>query len=53
VTGSSASIVAALLSALLFGASAPFAKILAVNMAPLLLAGTVTSSAPLALAAAN
>jgi drug/metabolite transporter (DMT)-like permease len=39
VTSSSASIVAALFSALLFGASTPFAKILSVNISPLLLAG--------------
>jgi drug/metabolite transporter (DMT)-like permease len=39
VTSSSASIVAALLSALLFGASTPFAKILSVDIPPLLLAG--------------
>jgi drug/metabolite transporter (DMT)-like permease len=39
VTSSSASIVAALFSALLFGASTPFAKILSVDIPPLLLAG--------------
>jgi drug/metabolite transporter (DMT)-like permease len=39
VTSPRASIVAALFSALLFGASTPFAKILSVNISPLLLAG--------------
>jgi drug/metabolite transporter (DMT)-like permease len=39
VTSSRASIVAALFSALLFGASTPLAKILSVNIPPLLLAG--------------